>query len=212
VYLSWSGPRGIEFTTSADGGATWAHARTVLDQPGGWDIGIEGLGRANGMPVTAVDVSGGPHRGTVYINWADQRNNGGQDGDADVFVARSTDGGATWSDPVRVHADPVGNGRDQFFTWMSTDPVDGSVNVVWYDRRGGDGSGIDVYLARSTDGGETFTEQRISSETFVPDPDRFFGDYNGISAFGGRVACIWTHSTGAANELRARVIDFGPGR
>jgi len=194
VYLSWSGPRGIEFTRSDDGGASWSEARTVLDQPGGWDIGIADLGRANGMPVTGCDISSGQHRGTVYITWADLRNNGGQDGDADVFVARSEDGGRSWSEPVRVHADPVGNGRDQFFTWLGVDPVDGSVNVVYYDRRAGEGRALEVWLARSEDGGRTFTERRISSEGFRPDRRRFFGDYNGISAYGGRVACLWTHS------------------
>jgi hypothetical protein len=208
VYTSWGGPRGIEFTRSLDGGRTWEHARTVLEQPGGWDIGIDGLGRANGMPVTAVDISNGPNRGAVYINWADLRNNGGQDGDADVFISRSDDRGQTWSAPLRVNQDPVGNDRDQFFTWLSVDPVDGSVNIVYYDRREGDGRGIHVYLARSEDGGVRFTEQRISSESFVPNPNLFFGDYNGVSAYGGRVACIWTHSTPQANVVRTRVIDF----
>ncbi len=208
VYLSWGGPRGIEFTRSGDGGRTWEQARAILDQPGGWDIEIEGLGRANGMPVTAVDISDGPDRGTVYINWADLRNNDGRDGDADIFLSRSSDGGETWSEPLRVNQDRVGNGRDQFFTWMSVDPVDGSVNIVYYDRREGDGSGIDVYLARSTDGGRTFGEYRISSESFVPNTGLFFGDYNGISAYDGRVACLWTHSTPQANVLRAMVVDF----
>lgn len=208
VYLSWSGPRGIEFTASHDGGATWAPARTVLDQPGGWDIEIEGLGRANGMPVTAVDVSDGPDRGTVYINWADLRNNDGRDGDADIFLSRSSDAGVSWSEPLRVNQDPLGNARDQFFTWMSVDPIDGSVNVVYYDRRQGDGRSVQVYLARSEDGGLSFREYRISDEPFVPNPNLFFGDYNGISAYAGRVACLWTHSTPSGNELRAFVADF----
>ncbi len=203
VYMTWSGPRGIEFTRSTDGGASWEPARPILEHPGGWDIEIEGLGRANGMPVTAVDISDGPDRGTVYVNWADTRH-----GDADVFLSRSTDGGATWTEPLRVNGDPAGNGRDQFFTWMSVDPLDGSVNLVYYDRRAGDGRGVHVYLARSEDGGHSFKEYRISDEPFVPKPDRFFGDYNGISAYGGRVACLWTHYAADANVLRAFVADF----
>ncbi|MGD2135995.1 MAG: sialidase family protein [Gemmatimonadales bacterium] len=208
VYLTWSGPRGIEFTRSTDGGVSWLPARPILDQPGGWDIQIAGLGRANGMPVTGTDISDGPHRGTVYVNWADLRHNDGEDGDADVFVARSTDGGSTWSDPVRVNGDPVGNGRDQFFTWMSVDPLDGSVNVVFYDLRGGDG--VHTYHARSTDGGRTFIERRMSAEAFVPRADRFFGDYNGVSAYGGRVAALWTHYGPEAMELRSAVVDHAP--
>jgi len=165
-------------------------------------------GRANGMPVTAVDISNGPYRGMVYVNWVDLRNNDGADGDADVFVARSIDGGRSWSEPLRVNRDPVGNDRDQFLTWMSVDPVDGSVNIVYYDRRDGSGGETHVYLARSTDGGRSFSEMRVSGEPFVPASARFFGDYNGISAYGGRVACLWTHSAPQANELRAAVIDF----
>ena len=203
VYMTWSGPRGIEFTRSRDGGASWERARTILEQPGGWDIKIEGLLRANGMPVTAADISDGPHRGTVYVNWADERN-----GDSDIFLASSVDDGVTWSEPLRVNQDPVGNGRGQFFTWMSVDPVDGSVNIVYYDRREGDGSGVHVYLARSTDGGRSFAEYRISEQPFVPRADRFFGDYNGISAYGGRVAALWTRYGPEANVLRAVVIDF----
>ena len=91
--------------------------------PGGWDAPVDGLERHNGMPVAAVDVSTGAARGTVYVNWIDTRN-----GDPDVFVAASRDGGTTWEAPVRVNDDP--KGAVQMFTWMAVDPVDGSINVV----------------------------------------------------------------------------------
>ena len=45
---------------------------------------IEGIGRANGMPVTGVDRSQGAFRGTLYVNWIDHRH-----GDPDVFVTYS---------------------------------------------------------------------------------------------------------------------------
>ncbi len=53
--------------------------------PGGWDLPVPGLERHNGMPVTAVDLSEGARKGTIYVNWIDERN-----GDLDVFVAAST--------------------------------------------------------------------------------------------------------------------------
>ena len=60
-----------------------------------------------------------------------------------------------------MNDDPVGNGAAQFFTWMAVDPVDGSVNVVFYDRRDLAGTLTGLTLARSTDGGQTFVNHQI---------------------------------------------------
>ena len=40
-----------------------------------------------------VDLSDGPHRGTIHVNWADLRN-----GDRDIFHMKSSDGGDTWAE------------------------------------------------------------------------------------------------------------------
>ncbi len=93
VYVSWSGLQGIVFDRSLDGGQTWLDNDIfVSNQPGGWDISIPGLYRCNGMSVTVCDLSKSPRRGTIYINWADQRNGSN---DTDVWLTRSTDGGNT---------------------------------------------------------------------------------------------------------------------
>jgi hypothetical protein len=155
--------------------------------PGGWDFSVQGLDRANGMPVTGVDLSNGPNKGTLYVNWIDARN-----GDPDVFVMSSRDG-ETWSTPVRVNDDPLKNGKVQFFTWMSVDPIDGSVNVVFYDRRDTQGALTKLTLARSTDGGRTFVNFKINQPPFTCDSKVFFGDYSGISAYNGRVVPIYMH-------------------
>ena len=63
--------------------------------PGGWDYDIPGINRCNGLPITVCDLSGGSNHGTIYINWTDQRN--GTD-DTDVWLAKSTDGGDTWTE------------------------------------------------------------------------------------------------------------------
>jgi len=36
---------------------------------------------------------------------------------------------------MRVNDDPVHSGADQFLQWMAVDPIDGSINVQFYDRR-----------------------------------------------------------------------------
>src|SRR6185369_11991821 len=162
VYIVWAGPLGLVFDKSMDGGLSFGKDKVISDMPGGWDFEIDGLTRANGMPVTGVDLSNGPNKGTIYVNWIDARN-----GDPDVFVMSSQNGGETWSRPVRVNDDPIKNGKAQFFTWMSVDPADGSINVFFYDRRDGTGTQTGVTLARSVDGGKSFVNHRVDLLLFA---------------------------------------------
>lgn len=202
VYLAWSGPRGIEFDRSTDGGVSFGADRVIADQPGGWAFEVGGIYRCNGFPVTKVDLSYGPHRGRVYVNWSDQRN-----GDTDVFLIHSDDGGESWSPVRRVNDDPLGNGKEQFFTWIDVDPVTGIVYIVFYDRRDQPGIETDVYLAISEDGGETFQNMEISDGPFIPNPTAFFGDYTGISTFAGRVRPIWTRMENTTRTIWTALID-----
>jgi len=188
VYIVWAGPLGLVFKKSTNGGETFSKEKVISEMAGGWDFGVDGLERANGMPVTGVDLSSGPNKGTLYVNWIDARN-----GDPDVFVMSSKNGGETWSPPTRVNDDLVKNGKSQFFTWMSVDPADGSVNLVFYDRRDTSGAMTKLIMARSVDGGKTFVNHQIDTPAFKCDNNAFFGDYTGISAFGGRVIPMFMH-------------------
>jgi len=190
IYVSWAGPAGLVFDRSLDQGTTWlANDIFVSDIGGGWDMPIPGISRVNGLPVTACDVSGGPYNGTIYINFSDQRN--GPD-DTDIWLVKSTDKGTTWSDLIRVNNDPPG--RQQFFTWMAIDQTNGYLYFVFYDRRNYEPESVstDVYMARSTDGGQTFENFKISEEPFVPVSNQFFGDYTNITAHNNVIRPVWT--------------------
>ncbi len=188
IYVAWAGPAGLVFDRSLDQGETWLDEDIFVDEfPEGWDYDIPGINRCNGLPITVCDLSGGPNHGTIYINWTDQRN--GTD-DTDVWLAKSTDGGDTWSGPIRINDDPPG--KHQFFTWMSIDQVTGHLWFVWYDRRNYDDNNTDVYMALSEDGGETFINFMVSDEPFVPWNGVFFGDYNNVSSHNNVVRPIWT--------------------
>jgi BNR/Asp-box repeat len=189
VYVAWGFDSKIYFDRSMDGGDTWLDTDLVVgSQVGGWDMDIPGVGRANGMPVTRVDLSNSPHKGTIYINWADASN--GAD-NTDIFIMSSSDHGSTWSKPVKINNDLTKT--HQFFPWMDVDPVTGAIYVVYYDRSKYTDWQTDVVLATSTDGGKTFSNEVISDSPFVaPGGGVFFGDYNNISAYNGRVRPIWT--------------------
>lgn len=186
VYVAWSGPQGIVFTKSTDGGLSFPPEKFVVKQAGGWTYEVPGIYRCNGLPFTDCDISESPYKGTIYINYSDSTN-----GDHDVFIVKSTDEGETWSAPVRVNDDAVANGKEQFMSHFSVDPVTGAINVLFYDRRNYSDSKTDVYMARSTDGGATFENIKVSDEPFTPVKSIFFGDYIGINSYNNLVTCIW---------------------
>jgi hypothetical protein len=202
VYVVWAGPRGLSFDRSSDGGWTFGTDTMISTLTGGWDIPVPGVERHNGMPVTAVDLSPGPNRGTLYVNFIDERN-----GDTDVFLLASRDGGRTWAAPVRVNDDP--KGAAQMFTWMAVDPTDGAINIVFHDRRGLSGTMTGVTLARSVDGGKTFVNHRVPVEPFdCCAASTFVGDYNGVDAYAGRVVAVFPVITSGQQRIMAAVARF----
>jgi hypothetical protein len=108
------------------------------------------LGQVN----IAVDHSGGPTHGNVYVLCSVDPP--GTD-PMDVNLIRSTDDGETFSSPVRVNDDPAGPGNWQWFGEMSVAP-NGRIDVIWNDTRGSGTENIcQLYYSFSTDGGETWS-------------------------------------------------------
>lgn len=60
-------------------------------------------------------------------------------GDADVYLLETYDGGLNWSNPIRINDDPIGNNRMQDLIWADFD-TDGDLIVTWRDRRNGSDS------------------------------------------------------------------------
>ncbi len=205
IYVAWSNHQKIYFDKSNDGGNTWMQNDIeVATQPGGWDFQVSGITRTNGFPVTVCDHSGGVNNGTIYINWSDQRNGVLN---TDVFIIKSTDGGATWSNPLKVNSDTTVS--HQFFNWMSIDQTTGYIYVAFYDRSNytANSDSTDVYLAFSKDGGNTFQNFKINSSSFVPNSNSFFGDYINISAHNGVVRPIWTRMDNGNTSIYTAIID-----
>jgi hypothetical protein len=188
IYVAWAGPEGLVFDRSIDGGQTWLSKDIQIDSmKAGWSFNVPGISRCNGLPVTVCDISQSPFRGTIYVNWTDQRN--GSD-NTDVFIAKSTDGGNTWSKPIKINDDT--SGKHQFMSWLTIDAENGHLYAVFYDRRNYSDNRTDVYLAHSADGGISWVNERISEKPFLPVSSVFFGDYTHLVARGGMVRPIWT--------------------
>jgi hypothetical protein len=98
-----------------------------------------------------------------------------------------------------VNDDPTGVANDQFFQWLAVDPVNGSVNLSWYDTRlDPTHVSTNVFYSRSTDGGLTYapnvqvTSAPTDESGTGADLGNQYGDYEGIAAMGGVVHPVWT--------------------
>jgi hypothetical protein len=79
--------------------------------------------------------------------------------DLDILVARSADGGATWTDPVALNTNAASDTGDDLQPQVATD-TDGTWIAVWQSRDSlGDtiGEDADIVFARSVDDGATWT-------------------------------------------------------
>lgn len=191
VYTVWADADGIAFTSSHDGGRSFAKSKTVI-RTAPLYFALEGLDRANGFPQIAIDAKHGKH-GRLFVTWSDYR-----DGDVGVYCATSDDGGKKWTKAVRVNSNPPHDGTDQFFQWLAVDPANGAANVIFYDRRSDPSDQrTAVALGRSTDGGKTFENYAWSDKSFTPMRDDFLGDYIGIAALNGKVYGAWAEAAAA---------------
>lgn len=230
VYAAWEGignPKVILFNASTDGGNTFLPLDVApsielnvhnfigsLSSPSP-TIFITGVSRMNSFPTIDCDRSSGANRGTIYITWAESTNRN----DADVFVKRiSPPNGArpNISEPVRVNNDSAG--FDQFFPWLRVDPSNGNVEVAFYDRRD-DGQLINMYIARSIDGGQSFPENtRVSavgsdpriqaSVTGTAGSQIGLGDYVGLFAANGKAHLLWTDTRELKQNIFYGLVEY----
>lgn len=158
-------------------------------------------------------LAAGPD-GALYVAWADGRN-----GDEDVFLRRSTDGGRSWNDPVRVNDNPLRDGTTQYLPRVDVAP-DGRVEVVLLDRRNDPRNVMtDAFLAFSRDGGRSFENVRVSSKSFDsrvgpsvgPPFGVDFGSRLGLASGDGGSVAAWadtrlgTEATGRQDVMAAGV-------
>ena len=204
VYVCWWSPAGLMFDKSTDEGKSWLPADIRVTPPVQWIYGVPGMQLTPSFPVISCDRSNGHYRGTIFINWSDNRNGAT---DSDIWVVKSSDGGKTWSNPKRVNDDPAG--KQQYFNFLSVDQVTGYVFIVFYDRRNYADNKTDVYVAVSRDGGTRFENMQISDTPFIPYSTAFFGHYLGISAHNNQVFAVWSRQDNGVNSIWGAIVDTG---
>jgi len=149
----WPEPAALVLSRSTDGGASFSEGSE-------FESGLVPVKRFLPFLPEFPSLAVGPD-GDLLVVWSDGRND-----DEDVFVRRSADGGGTWTEPVRVNDNPEGDGTSQYMPVVDV-ATDGRIDVAFLDRRHDpDDVLMDVYLAYSADGAASFSNVRVSSESF----------------------------------------------
>src|ERR1041385_1734913 len=155
---------GVFIRRSLDGGQTWEpDAVTVISHESTPEIPFED------KPWVVADTRG-PHAGNLYIGWTQFTLAA-----SDLLFSRSTDGGKTWSQPIKLNS-VSGLPRDDNGALEGFHGVvgpDGALYTIWDDRDG-------IMMAVSRDGGRTFSKDR----RIIPAGPGYFG-ITGVSRSNG---------------------------
>lgn len=158
-----AGRNGIFVRRSLDGGKTWEHDVATVKV----FSGSEPDSHMEDMPRVFADTQ--PHSryaGNVYVGWIEW-----QLDQSIILFARSTDGGKTFSPPMRVstHAGLPRDDNGGLVGFVGVVGADGTIYAIWND-----GSTITFTLSR--DGGQTFAPSRTVIDVGPP----YFGGAGGI--------------------------------
>ncbi|HEY0948612.1 sialidase family protein, partial [Nocardioides sp.] len=215
IYIAYANRAAdqIEFLRSLDGGLTFG---AIIDidaaaaQPG--DVtAANNCGTNNTRPILngnirmlhgawlAVDTTGGPNDGNIYVAWMENPANATDR--SNVLVARSTDGGLTWGNVQQMGV--AANNLDEFDPYIAVSPT-GVVAAAWYDKRNDNpgNTSTDVYTAFSTDGGVTYgAGVRVSDATAGIPPlfphynpgtaQCYFGEYLAVAGDAASFHYLW---------------------
>jgi len=186
------------------GGGTTLVQNVKAVNPASWVTSGSSIGasfRAFTIPQIAADAHG------VYIVFDDVRL-----GNSNVYITRSTDGGGSWTAPLRIN--DITTGQHFFPTIVASG---GIVDVAWYDSRFNTQTpmtALDVFFTNSNDGGVSFSARvRVTNVSFNPGlvkrtdapnwNEPFMGDYIGIAATPSAAHPFWADNRFACDTYDA---------
>jgi hypothetical protein len=181
-----SRPFNVAFVKSTDGGATWSAPQVVASE---LTVGVTDPN--TGQPIRTGDIipepAVDPGSGQLYVVWQDSRFSGGHFDE--VALSTSSNGGSTWSTPIRVNTP---TGRPAFTPAVRVNS-NGTVGVTYYDFRNLTTETTtlptDYWFTSSSNHGASFGGEQHIAGSFdmltAPFASGFFtGDYEGLDTSG----------------------------
>ncbi len=120
-----------------------------------------------------------------------------------IYLAKSTDGGETWTNRIKVDDNPYGN--DMFFPAVAFDPKTKILAVAYYSSQmDPNNKAVDLFVAVSFDEGKSWNNIRVTPQSWYLDHSnavidaggaalgRYWGDYLSMIAYDGKIIpCFW---------------------
>ena len=206
VYAFWYAGTTIQVRKSTDQGLTFGAPITVASGLVGGvngDLALTGIRqgttvaagfRSSEFPHAAVN----PVNGNIYATFAN--NPAGVD-KADIFVAQSTDGGATWGPAVRVNDDATTT--DQWQPTLAVTPDGANLGIFYYSRQEDPANNLFKFYGRTASisgSALNFSPSfAISDVASLPEFGRdavvnptYMGDYDHAVGTSGAFHVVWS--------------------
>lgn len=213
-YTTGTAEVGLGFARSTDAGLTFS-TPAVAFPISGLRISNGGLAafngaRAHSFPHMDVDRSNSLRRGWIYVCYPDR-----SQGQSNVYIRRSTNGGTTWSDTIRVSNDPISAEKQQWLPGIAVDQTNGDI-IVSYSSMDSAGTNFmtNRYAARSTDGGNSWERWIISDvrspygSIGIPGGQLFPSTNSEIAALGGKSWTVWTDTRTGTSQTWLEITNY----
>lgn len=164
VFVVWNGGQGISFKKSSDGGTTFGNEIRLADTKYAFELDL------------AVS------KNNVYVVWVDADYDNYKN--RDIFVAKSSDGGNTFSKPINISKNTLGS-QAISFSEPRIATFGNNIYAVWII---GNYNWHQLYFARSTNGGNSFDEPKNISNGGYP-------SIPSLSAYQDNVFVVWTDNS-----------------
>lgn len=198
IAIVWNGDetqKSIWFSRSLDGGTTFTPAVRINDL----------VAYPPSYSVYQADVAVGSD-GTIYVVWFDYRawaDDGSFTSPIEVYLDRSSDGGATWGADVLVSTNGSGTYPWHFQPYLASDPTNGNLYVSFndFDRYSPEGDPGDVSVARSLNAGASFEAKvRVDDLGAAPLPAQSFSSI-AVDPASGDVYVAFEDSRGSSPDI-----------